>query len=182
VSFTVGNLDPNNQLPPCNSFDVSLPPGARAWGRTHVGVRCLAPDNWSLFVAAQVRVIADYLVTAHPLAQSQTVVAGDLVRRRGDLADLPAGILTDEAQAIGRTASLSIVAGRPLRADMLRQPLLVRQNQAVRVVSRGPGFQVASEGKALNQGSEGEVIQVRLGNGQVVSGLARAGGIVEVGF
>ncbi len=182
ASFSVGNLDPNNQLTACDSFDVSLPPGARAWGRTHVAVRCLAPESWSLFVAAQVRVVADYLVAAHPLVQGQTLIAGDLVRRKGDLADLPAGILTDEAQAVGRTASLSIIAGRPLRADMLRQPLLVRQNQVVRIVSRGPGFQVANEGKALNQGSEGEVVQVRLGNGQVVSGVARAGGIVEVGF
>jgi flagella basal body P-ring formation protein FlgA len=182
VSFTIGNLDPNNQLTPCNSFDVSLPPGTRAWGRTHIAVRCLAPENWSLFVAVQVRVTADYLVAAHPLVQGQTVVAADLVRQRGNLAELPAGILTEETQAIGRTASLSILAGRPLRADMLRQPLLIKQNQAVRVVSRGTGFQVASDGKALNPGSDGEVIQVRLGNGQVVSGLARAGGIVEIGF
>jgi flagellar basal body P-ring formation protein FlgA len=182
ISFTIGNLDPNNQLPPCSSMEVSLPPGARAWGRIHVAVRCLAPETWSLFVAAQVRVIADYLVAAHPLVQGQTVTGADLAQQRGDLAELPAGILTDQTQAIGRTASLSIVAGRPLRADMLRQPLLIRQNQAVRIVSRGAGFQVASEGKALNQGSEGEVIQVRLANGQVVSGLARAGGIVEVGY
>ena len=46
----------------------------------------------------------------------------------------------------------------------------------------GAGFQVASEGRALNQGSEGEVIQVRLTSGQVVSGIARASGVVEVGF
>ncbi len=135
-----------------------------------------------MFVAAKVRVMADYLATARPLSQGQVVAASDLVRVQGDLADLPAGILTDEAQAIGRTLTLSVVAGRPLRADMLRLPLLVRQNQTVKLVSRGEGFQVATEGRALNQGSEGEVIQVRLTSGQVLSGIARASGVVEVGF
>jgi len=182
VSFTIEDIDGNNQLAPCVALDVSLPPGARAWGKTHVAVRCLAPDPWGLFVAAKVRVVADYLVTVHPLSQGQAVLASDLARVQGDLADLPAGILTDEAQAIGRTLTLSVVAGRPLRADMLRLPLLVRQNQTVKLVSRGEGFQVATEGRALNQGSEGEVIQVRLTSGQVLSGIARAPGVVEVGF
>ena len=182
VSITIEDIDGNNQLVPCAALDVSLPPGARAWGKTHVAVRCLAPEVWGLFVAAKVRVVADYLVTAHPLSQGQAVLSDDLAHMRGDLADLPAGILTDEAQAIGRTLTLSVVAGRPLRADMLRLPLLVRQNQTVKLVSRGAGFQVASEGRALNQGSEGEVIQVRLTSGQVVSGIARASGVVEVGF
>jgi flagella basal body P-ring formation protein FlgA len=77
---------------------------------------------------------------------------------------------------------VSIVAGRPLRSDMVRQPVVVQQNQMVRVVSRGPGFLVSNEGKALNNGTDGQVIQVRPGNGQVVSGIARAGGVVEVGF
>jgi flagella basal body P-ring formation protein FlgA len=65
---------------------------------------------------------------------------------------------------------------------MLRQPNIVQQNQTVKVVSRGPGFQVTNEGRALNNAQEGQVVQVRLGNGQVVSGLAKAGGVVEIGF
>jgi flagella basal body P-ring formation protein FlgA len=58
----------------------------------------------------------------------------------------------------------------------------VLQNQAVKVVSKGPGFQVANDGRALNNGVEGQVVQVRLGNGQIVSGIARNGGVVEVTY
>lgn len=182
ASFTVGGLDPNNQLTPCTALEASLPAGARAWGRTHVSVRCQAEGGWSVFVPVQVRVIADYLVLARPLTIGQTLVATDLARRQGDLAELPAGVLTDESQAVGRTALVSVTAGRPLRADMIRQPLVIQQNQSVKVVSKGPGFQVANEGRALNQAVSGQVVQVRLGNGQVVSGIARAGGTVEIGF
>lgn len=182
VSFTVGALDPNNQLISCETLDVSQAPGARAWGRTNVTVRCLAPANWSMFVPVHIRVVTDYLIAARPLAQGQAVAPTDLARQRGDLSDLPAGVLTDESMAVGRTVTMSITAGRPLRADMLRQAMVVLQNQTVQVVSKGPGFQVSNEGKALTNGLDGQVIQVRLANGQVVSGIARVGGVVEVNY
>jgi flagella basal body P-ring formation protein FlgA len=159
-----------------------MPAGAKPWGRTNVAVRCQVEQSWSIFLPVHIRVVTDYLVTALPLTQGQTVTAGDLARREGDLSDLPAGVLTDERQAIGRTVSMSLGAGRPLRADLLRQPIVVQQNQSVKVVSQGPGFQVANEGRALNNGTEGQVVQVRLHSGQIVSGVARAGGIVAINF
>jgi flagella basal body P-ring formation protein FlgA len=182
VSFSVGSLDPGNQLQPCAALEVGLPAGTRAWGRTHVSVRCRNEGGWSVFVPVQVKVVADYLVVARPLVQGQAVTAGHLVRRPGDLAELPAGILTDEQQALGQVALQSVAAGRPLRADMIRPPLAVQQNQTVKVVYSGQGFQVANEGRALNQAVAGQVVQVRLGNGQVISGIARGSGTVEVGF
>lgn len=183
VSFSVTGIDPDNQLAPCPApLETSLLPGGRAWGRTSVAVRCPVEGGWNLFVRAQVHVVADYLVAVRPIAQGQALTAADLARQSGDLSDLPAGIVTDAAQAVGRTASLSIAAGRPLRVDMLRQPVVVRQNQTVKVVSKGQGFQVASEGVALTNGLEGQVVQVRLANGQMISGIARVGGIVEVPY
>lgn len=182
VSFSVGSIDPNNHLPPCPALEVSQAAGARTWGRTTVTVRCAIDGGWSLFVPVQVRVVADYLVTAKPLAQGQIVGESDLARLSGDLAELPSGVLTEVQQAIGRSLTISVAGGRPLRSDMLRQATVVHQGQNVKVVSRGPGFEVANEGRALNNAGEGQVAQVRLTNGQVVSGMARAGGYVEVGF
>jgi flagella basal body P-ring formation protein FlgA len=39
---------------------------------------------------------------------------------------------------------------------------------------------VSSEGKALNNATDGQIAQVRTSSGQTVSGIARTGGIVEV--
>lgn len=182
VSYTVGSIDPQNHLAPCSALVAGMAPGAKPWGRTSVAVRCQEPGGWTVYVRVHIRVVTDYLVAATALAQGQTITADDLVRRHGDLSDLPAGIVTDEREALGRTAAHSIAAGRPLRADMLRQPVVIKQSQTVKVVSRGPGFEVANEGRALTNAAAGQVVQVRLANGQVVSGIARAGGIVEIGF
>lgn len=182
TSFTVGAIDSNNQLSPCPNFDVSMPPGARPWGRTRVTVRCQAEGGWTLFVPVQIKVSGDYLVTARPMAQGQLIQAADLTHRTGDLTELPTGILTDPVQAIGRTLTTSLPAARPLRADMLRQPVVIQQNQSVKVIASGSGFSVANEGRALTNAVEGQVVQVRLANGQIVSGVAQAGGTVDVRY
>ncbi len=180
ASFAIGMVDPNNNLTPCPALEAFLPVGGRPWGRINVGVRCQTEGGWSIYVPAQVRVMGEYFVTAKPLARGQAIVAGDLARRKGDLAELPAGIVTEEAQAIGKTLNVSVQSGQVLRSDILRAPHVVRQGQSVRVVSKGKGFQVATEGKALNNAVAGQVVQVRTASGQTLSGIARADGTVEV--
>ncbi len=181
ASFTVGMIDSHNNLAPCPALEAFLPAGGRPWGRISVGVRCQLEGGWSLYVPAQVKVMGDYFVTAKPLARGQAIAAGDLARRKGDLAQLPSGIVTEESQAIGKTLSISVQSGQILRSDILRAPFVVQQGQSVRVVSRGKGFQVAAEGKALNNAAVGQVAQVRTASGQTLSGIAKADGTVEVG-
>jgi flagella basal body P-ring formation protein FlgA len=180
VDFVVGSIDADNNLTPCSALDVSLPHGGRLWGNSSVVVRCQTEPGWKLFVAVRVRVTGEYLVSARALSLGQVVVEADLAKQRGDLTELPDGVLSEPKQAIGRTLAVSLGAGRPLRADALKLPLVVQQGQGIKVISVGNGFQVSSDGRALNNAAAGQVVQVRLRNGNVVSGIARSEGIVEV--
>jgi len=182
VSYSVGPLDQRAQLAPCSAFEPFLPPGSRLWGKTNVGVRCLAPSAWTVYVAVQVRVSGSYLLTARQLTAGQVVSAPDVRTQSGDLCALPASVLTDPAQAVGKTVRNGVAAGQPLRGDLLIAPWAVQQGQSVKLLSSGTGFTVSNEGKALNNASEGQIAQVRTAAGQVVSGVARAGGIVEVTY
>jgi flagella basal body P-ring formation protein FlgA len=182
VSVKVGAVDPRTALAGCPAPEAFLNPGARAWGKTTVGVRCTAPSVWTIYVQAQVNVKADYVAAAVPLAQGQPVEQGQLMLVKGDIAAMPNGIITDMAQAIGRTPTVSLAAGTPLRLDTLRSKPVVQQNQAVRLVLNGNGFSVSAEGRAIGTAGEGQVVQVRTPSGSVVSGTAKAGGMVEVAF
>ena len=182
VELRVGEFDPANRLPACTALAPFLPAGNRAWGQVNVGVRCESPVTWTAYVPAQVAVMTEFLVTAQPLRAGQIVAPGDVVRRHGDLAAQPPSTLTDPAQAVGHHARYAVASGSTLHARMLRLPPAVRQGQTVKVVGSGSGFTVSNEGRALNAAAEGEAVRVRLGNGHVVSGIARAGGIVEIGL
>ena len=180
VSYVITPLDTRTQLSPCQAFEPFLPQGSRLWGKANLGVRCLGPSSWTIYVPVQVSVTGNYVVSARNLAGGSLVSSTDITLRSGDLSTLPTSILTDPAQAVGKTLKNGVAGGQPLRSDLLIAPWAVQQGQSVKTVSNGPGFSVSSEGKALNNAAEGQVVQVRTGNGQTVSGIARPGGIVEV--
>ena len=182
VAIKVGALDQRMNLAACGAPEAFQQPGARAWGKTTVGVRCAAPTPWTVYIQAQVSVQAEYVAAALPLVQGQTIEAAQLVMVKGDLAALPNGVLTDMNQAVGRSSSMSLASGAPLRADLLRSKPVVQQGQAVRVVSSGAGFSVSRDAHAIGSAGEGQVVQVRTPAGAILSGVARSGGLVEVVF
>lgn len=181
VSVTMGKLDVS-RLPPCTAHDAYLPAGSRLSGKTYVGVRCLGPNIWNVLVPVQIAVTGNYVTTTRALVAGQALQASDLAILSGDLSSLPTGIVTDPNSAIGKTLRNSLGSGQPLRSDQLLAPLVIRQGQSVRVISKGAGFAVSSEGKAINNAAEGQMAQIRLNSGQTISGVARADGSVEVSF
>lgn len=182
TSFQVAPLDARLSLPACAAPEAFMPPGGKLWGRSSVGIRCIAPVPWTIYATVQVDISADYVVTARPIAQGESIGLHDVSTMRGDLARLPAGVIVDPAQAVGRQLAMSLGAGQPLRRDMLRQPHVIAQGQGVRLVSEGPGFRVSTEGRALGNAAEGQLVQVRAPSGQTVSGIARSGGVVDVRY
>jgi len=180
VTYSIGQLDARTQLSPCNAFEPFLPGGSKLWGKATVGVRCLGPSNWTIYVPVQVSVSGNYLISARTMPAGYVIGEADIVVRSGDLSTLPANIVTDQKQAIGKTVKNGFAAGQPLRNDQLLTAWAVQVGQSVVTVSNGPGFSVSSEGKALNNAVAGQLVQVKTASGQTVSGIARPGGIVEV--
>ncbi len=177
-SISVHVTPPDNrlQLARCDAPQPYLASGARTLGKTTVGVRCTAPVGWNMYLPATVSVAVSYVASAAPLAQGQRLGSADLLLRQGDLATLPAGVLTDLAQAQGRALQLSVAAGTPLARTMLKSVPVVQSGQPVRLVAQGPGFSVSAEGRALGTGAEGDPVQARTPNGQVIVGIAQADG------
>ncbi len=182
VSISVGAIDPRMQLAACPEPQAFFMPGARAWGKTTVGVRCVAPSAWIIYVQASVSVIGEYLASAVPLAQGQSIEASQLVTLKGDLTMLPAGIATELTQVVGRSANISLPPGTPLRLDTLRSKPVVQSGQLVRLITSGNGFSVSAEARAMSTAGDGQVVQVRTAGGQQITGIAKAGGMVEVAF
>ena len=145
-----------------------------------MGVRCLSPQSWQVLIPVDIAVYGQYLTTTRPLASGQVIQASDIHVVSGDVSTLPTGIVGDPAAAIGKSLKNAIAAGLPLRTEQLIAPLLIRQGQVVRVVSKGDGFAVSAEGKAMTHATEGQSVQIRMPSGQTITGKTRADGIVEV--
>jgi flagellar basal body P-ring formation protein FlgA len=166
-------------LPDCDALEPFLPSGARLWGRVSIGLRCNAGQPWTRYVQAYIAVLGTYYVAAHQIEAGQSLLAADTAARQADLTTLPASIIVDASQLSSVTALNRIAAGAPIRRELLRSISVVQQGQTVKVVTRGPGFVVSTEGKAMLDAAVGAVVQVKIQGGQVISGTVRPDGIVE---
>lgn len=181
ITITMGQFDAS-RLSPCTMLEAFTPQGSKIVGRTHIGVRCLAPNSWTVLVPAQIAVAGNYVTTSRPLIAGQVINESDLVTLSGDVSHLPAGVVSAPSDAIGKTLRNSLGAGQPIRFDQVVAPIVIHQGQTVRVISTGTGFSVSAEGKAVNNAAVGRTVQVRMNSGQTITGTARADGSVEVDF
>lgn len=181
VVVNVDKIDRNLNLPQCPNLEPFMPTGGRLWGRTSVGVRCNNPNaTWTIYVQAEVAVMTDVLHTAHPISVGQTITPDSIVLQNANLTQMPDGILTNPNQVIGKIAASNLSAGQPIRPQMLRAPYVILRGQKVSLVVKGKGFSVSSEGQALADAADGQIVQVRNKYGKILSGLARTNSIVEI--
>lgn len=180
VEVSVGTPDPRLQLAPCNRAEPFLPSGARLWGRSFVGLRCVDGARWSITVPVDVKVFGPALVANRPLAANQPVGAGDVQMTEVELSREPAAVFADARSLEGKLLLRPIQAGSPLRTDYFRAAPVISQGDAVRLIARGPGFSVSTDALALNHAGDGQTVRVKVENGRVVTGVARPGRVVEV--
>jgi flagella basal body P-ring formation protein FlgA len=179
---TIQVKPPRSPLAACAALDAFQPAGSRSIGKTTVGVRCLAPAQWTVYLPAQVRVIGPYAVVSQPLPANHVLTAADITLREGDLGSQPADVVADANEMLGYRTVSGLAAGAPLRNALLRPPLAVQQGQTTRLVLSGPGFSVQSEGQALANASRGDRVRVKTRSGQVVSGVAQDNQQVAIAF
>ncbi len=180
VSFTLGEIDSRLSLPACAAPEAFIPPGARLWGNSNVGVRCGGSTPWTIYVPVYVKILAPVVIAARSLTQGRPIELSDLSVQEADLAQLPGAVITDPSQAVGRISTLGVAPGQTLRQDLLRSPPVIQQGQSVTLRAQGQGFRISAEGRALNNAAEGQIAQVRTPSGQTVSGIARVGAIIDI--
>lgn len=152
----------------CDQLEAFLSGNTTLRSRMSVGVRCLAPQAWSLYVVANIRLIGHYYVSNRAIPAGQALSLDDLDTREGDLLRDKQAI-TDPAHIVGYITTRRIPPGGEIRSNALRDPQSVQRGQAVRTIARGVGFVASGEGQALEAGSPGMQIQVRSSSGQVIT-------------
>ena len=173
VDISVGSLDKRLRLAPCQRIEPYLPPNAKLWGKTRIGLRCaLGATAWNVYLPITVKVYGQALVSAQPLAAGALITAADLVKGEVDLAEEGSDAVLTAAQAVGRTLAKPLVAGQSLRMAHLKLRQWFAAGETVQVLAQGSGFNIASEGQAITSGIEGQPARVRTEAGRVLTGIA----------
>jgi flagellar basal body P-ring formation protein FlgA len=98
--------------------------------------------------------LADELVATRNLPAGTILSAGDVTVSPSQR---PGVALPD---ALGRQLRTAAYAGRPIPAGQLTTPRLVSRNQLVTLAYENAALRIETGGRALGEGSEGDVIRV----------------------
>jgi flagella basal body P-ring formation protein FlgA len=181
VEVELGRLDPRLRLAPCARIEPFLPTGARLWGRSRVGLRCVdGATRWTVYLPLTVRVLAPAPVLRGALAAGATLTEADLVDGEIDWAERTDTPITDPGALVGHELARALPAGAPLRDADLRRREWFAAGDRVRVTAVGPGYRVSTEGQALSRGVDGRSVRVRTDAGRIVTGNAVAAREVEL--
>ena len=181
MEVSVGSLDSRLRLAPCARVEPYLPVGARLWGRTRLGLRCVeGATAWNVFLPVTIKAFGPAWVLTNNVAPGAVLTANDATEAEVDWAADASPVLANPDLWVGQTAARQLVAGQAVRQAMVRAPLLFKAGAQVKVVAQGPGYAVSSAGQALTAGSAGQAVRVRMENGRIVSGTVNDSGTVDV--
>jgi flagellar basal body P-ring formation protein FlgA len=180
VEVSIGTPDARMHLAPCNNMQPFVPAGARLWGRTTLGVRCVDGAAWQVFLPANIRVYGQAPVASHSLNAGDSVTDADVRYEEVELTRYPAGAFADVLQLADKQLSRPVGAGQPLLRDQFRARQVVTQGDNVKVLYSGPGFAVSTQARALSGATEGQNVRVVTESGKTLSGTARSGRVVEI--
>jgi flagellar basal body P-ring formation protein FlgA len=177
----VGAPDSRLRLASCGRVEAYLPPGARLWGRSRVGVRCVdGGARWNITLPVQVQAWGKAWVMRSQVPVGQTLTASDVLEQEVNWAEDSREVLSDSALWEGQTAARLLSTGQTLRDGMVRPTQVFQAGATVKVVAQGPGFQISSEALALSAGVVGQPARVRMENGRVTSGVVLDTRTVEI--
>ena len=169
---SVGTLDSRLTLAPCAQVEPYLPAGTRLWGKGRLGLRCTdGKARWNVFLPIQVQAFGPAWVVRGDVPAGKVLDAGDAVQAEVDWAQDSASVLADMEMWLGQTATRALGTGQTLRAGMVRAPQVFQAGAMVRVVARGAGFAVTSDGQALSAGILGAQARVRMEGGRILTGI-----------
>jgi len=112
--------------------------------------------------------------------RSDLLKSADLVIERRTKAEVGPDAASRE-QALGMQLRRPIRAGQALRVADLVKPDLVQRDQSVTVIYESPGLYLTTRGKALDSGTEGDVVNVlNLQSKRTVTGIVSGRGQVTI--
>jgi flagella basal body P-ring formation protein FlgA len=119
-------------------------------------------------------------VLARGVERSEVLKSSDVIVERRPKAEVGNDVATRD-RAVGMQARRQLRAGQALRVSDLAKPDLVQRDQAVTLVYESAGLYLTIRGKALEAGTEGDVVNVlNLQSKRTVSGIVSGRGQVSV--
>lgn len=135
--------------------------------------------GWQVNVAVRPDVSVPVVMPKSLIARDTVITADDLQLKKFNISGQREGLMMNMDEAIGLTSKRALQPGKPLTRSELVQPVLVKRDQPVVIVSHMAGITASMPCTALKNGRKGDVIKIRNTSSQrIISGVVEETGIV----
>ena len=154
-------MDARVRLRQCDGEPAVIPDtSGRALGRLTVGLRCEAPEPWTIYVRGTVASTIEVPTLITAINRKDIISESDLQMTDLDLSSDSRGLIQRVDQIVGKEARKNLLRGQPLRKSDLKAAIIVKRGQTIDLLSRGVGITVKMRGRALGNGAEGDRLLV----------------------
>lgn len=181
VEYDVKSLDPRLALADCPTPLNIEKKSANRIGRINLNVSCPQQKRWSIYVPIEVNLFKPVVVSIAPIAKGTTIEPHHLELREMNVGKLNGTYFSDDSNIIGMQAKRPIKADKPLIAQHLEPPVIIKRGESVLITAQTAGLVVKIPAIALRDGRKGQQISVKnKQSNRIVDAIVRAPGQVSV--
>lgn len=119
-------------------------------------------ENGSQIIRVKGRVdaVSEIPVLTRRIMRGNNISNRDITWIKVRTTRLQRDMITDHGDLIGMTAKRTIAANQPIRTSEIRRPLMVEKGSSVTIALTTALMQLTTKGRALEDGSKGDIIRV----------------------
>lgn len=159
---------------------TSAPYEEKNLSHMNYSVTCSGQAPWKINVTVKPDIYVPVAMPKEEIERGQILDPSLLMMRKYNVSNQHGDLIFKPEDVTGMTAKRTLSAFKPITLAQLQQPLLVKRDQDVTIISQIGDITAQTSGIALKNGHKGDVIKVRNANSQrVVSAAVEDTGIVK---
>ena len=135
----------------------------------------------NIWVSARIRVFKEVVVALNSIRMNDKITKDDVKLMRMETRDV-ADTLASVDEAVGMLARRPISVGTVVKSDYIKPQVIVKRGERIVVSVENDRFAVKSIGTAVQDGSRGETVSVKMSSGKEIAGKVTGPGEISVDF
>ncbi len=144
-----------------NKITAFYPGKQQRLGNVSIGLRCNDQQPWTIYLRLHITKQQNIVHAKRHISRGTIITKNDLVIENIEISNANTPLYHSKKNIIGKVARRSISIGKIITATALKPAIIIKRGQEVIIIAKTSGIIIRTKGKALSDGSIGQVVKVK---------------------
>ncbi len=144
-----------------NKITAFYPGRQQRLGNVSIGLRCNKQQSWTIYLRVHITTQQNIVHSKRHISRGTIITKDDLVIENIEVSNSNTPYFHLKKNIIGKVAKRSITVGKVITATTLKPAIIIKRGQEVVIIAKISGIIIRTKGKALSDGSKGQIIKVK---------------------